>query len=128
MPSSHLPVQKRRTPPVNKLLTSLRQVLAGEVARSNGTAPALNLRVRCAECGELIPTRIDKANDLLSEYADSAPDSEGIPHPTGYLLRKEMVGRHCQNLVHLEMRFDDHRRITRHEITGGELVSWEDTE
>jgi hypothetical protein len=92
---------------------------------ASGAAPALRLRVQCDHCGEIITTRIDKANDLLCEYPDDAPEDEA-PHPTGYTLYKELVGRRCQNLVHLTMHFNDHRRATRHETAGGTLLGWEE--
>ena len=112
--------------PVGKLFQSLRHILLGVQPDSNGTAPALRVRVRCTRCGEVIAVRVDKANDLECEFAEEEGPSEVPRHPTGYTLRKELVGRGCQNLVHFEMGFDDHRRVTGHRIEGGEFVGWED--
>jgi hypothetical protein len=118
-------VQHKPTPAVGRWVDGLRQMLAAPPRSATGAAPALRLRVQCGQCGELISARIDKANDLLCEYPDSARDDEA-PHPTGYTLHKELVGRQCQNLVHLTVHFSDHRRATRHEIEGGVLLGWED--
>jgi hypothetical protein len=121
-------VLARRGPvPVGKLFGYLAQILLGTAPSSNGTAPALNVSVRCSKCGEIITVRVDKANDLLAEYADEASDSEEMPHPIGYTLYKEVVGRSCPNLVHFVMQFDAHRRVTKHRIEGGTFVGWQDT-
>lgn len=114
-------------PRVGKLFSYLSQILLGTVPEGNGSAPAMNVHVRCGHCGELISVRVDKANDLLSEYPDIPADAEEAPHPIGYELHKEVVGRKCPQLVHFEMRFDDHRRVTKTKVEGGELVGWEDT-
>jgi hypothetical protein len=119
------PAPHKGVPVVGRWVDGLRQILAVSPQPAAGAAPAMRLRVQCARCGEVITTRIDKANDLLCEYPDKAADDE-IPHPTGYTLYKELVGRHCQNLVHLTMHFNDHRRATRHEIEGGALLGWEE--
>ena len=118
---------KRGTPPVGKLFSYLTHILLGNTPSSNGTAPALNVCVRCSECGELISVRVDKANDLLAEYPDEDFTGDEMPHPIGYSLHKEALGRQCQNLIHFTMLFDDHRRVTKSQIEGGEMAGWEDT-
>lgn len=114
-------------PKVGRLISYLSQILLGTTPGGNGSAPAMNVHVRCGRCGELITVRVDKANDLLCEYPAIAEDAEEAPHPIGYELHKEVVGRKCPQLVHFEMRFDDQRRVTRTKVEGGELVGWEDT-
>jgi hypothetical protein len=126
-----LPLQaqtKHPAAPVGKLFSTLRHLLVGDAPKSNGAAPALRLTVRCGECGELIVVRVDKASDLLCEFDDAACESEDCPAPTGYSLHKEVVGKRCQNLIHFAMHFDEHRRLGKHEIEGGEFVKWEDVE
>jgi hypothetical protein len=118
---------KLTAPKVGRFISYLSQVLLGTGPGSNGAAPAMNVHVRCGRCGELITVRVDKANDLLCEYPDIPEDAEEAPHPIGYELHKEVVGRKCPQLVHFEMRFDDHRRVTKTKIEGGEIVEWEDT-
>jgi hypothetical protein len=114
--------------PVGKLFTNLRHILVGDAPPSNGSAPALKVTVRCGECGEAVTVRVDKASDLLCEFDESHGESEECPAPSGYTLRKEVVGRRCQNLVHFSVHFDEHRRTGKHEIEGGEFVKWEDVE
>lgn len=112
---------------MGKLLSGLRQIL-GESVGGDGSAPAMHVRVKCAACGEIIPVRIDKANDLLCEFAEEDEPGDQPPRALGYALHKEVVGRRCQNLVRFTIEFDERRRITRREIEGGEFVECEDCE
>ena len=105
---------------MSKLLDGLKQALLGDPDNSNGAAPALHVTVKCDKCGEVIRVRVDKANDLLSDLAGD--DETADQPPMGYTLRKEAVGRRCQNLVHFAMQFDEHRRVTGRQIKGGEFV------
>jgi len=58
-----------------KMLERLRDlVLGGKCDDSNGTAPALVIRVRCNRCGEEITTRIEKAH--ASKRCTTAPTPE----------------------------------------------------
>ena len=95
-------------------------VLGGKCEDSNGTAPALVIKVRCAHCGEEIATRVEKAHALQEQYEAASEGEE--PEITGYLLQKELLGEKCQELVRLTMHFDPCRRLVKHEISGGELV------
>ena len=105
-----------------KMLERLRDlVLGGKCDDSNGTAPALVIKVRCDRCGEEIRTRVEKAHALQEVY-DSAHTGDEEPPVSGYLLQKELLGEKCQELVRLTMRFDTCRRLVKHEITGGHLV------
>jgi hypothetical protein len=84
-----------------------------------GGGHAFSLIVRCGKCGELIRVRIDKDNELQAEYGDDAAEGD---HPTGYVLRKEIVGANCQNLIHFTLRFDANQRLCELSIEGGEFV------
>jgi len=113
---------------MGRLISGLRTALLGrDTHHETASCPAMRVTVKCAKCGEAISVRVDKANDLLAEYDDTSDADEPVA-PSGYVLRKEMVGRKCQNLVHFTMRFDGRRRIVGHEIQGGQFVDWEDTD
>lgn len=108
---------------MTRLLARLREmVLGAECEDSNGTAPALMIKVRCAHCGEEITTRIEKAHALQEEYGPKPRDPQMPPPVTGYRLEKEILGEKCQKLLHLSMHFDPGRRPLKHEITGGTLL------
>ncbi len=80
---------------------------------------AFTLTVRCDKCGELIEVRIDQDHELQAEYDKDA--TEGA-RPTQYLLRKEIVGADCQNLIRLTIRFDADLHPLERTIEGGEFV------
>jgi len=112
------------------LLQRLQRIFWGEGrADSNGTAPALQVKVKCGQCGEIIATRIEKAYELQEEFlaAEDAASDEA-PAVSGYLLTKELVGRNCQNPVRLTMHFDADKRRTEHSVEGGELVEVQDSD
>ena len=95
------------------------------------SSPALCLLVKCDRCGELIRARVEKAYELEAEYEltnGQKPDEDEEPKPSGFTLHKELVGANCQNLIHVEMRFDCHHRGTAQTIQGGQLVEFTDCE
>ena len=111
-----------------KMLERLRDlVLGGKGEDSQGTAPALVIKVRCDRCGEEITTRVEKAHALQEQYDTQGPEGEE-PQVSGYLLQKELLGEKCQELVRLTMHFDPCRRLVKHEITGGQLLEVADSE
>jgi len=79
---------------------------------------SLSLVVRCEECGELIAVRIDKDRELQAEYDEAT----GGARPTQYLLRKEIVGADCQNLISFTIRLDAELRVVERGIEGGEFI------
>jgi len=114
-------------PSVGKLIDGLRHSLLGEIALPDGDSPAMLVKVTCAKCSEIITVRVDKANDLLCEFADVDESAQQAPVPLGFTLNKEVVGRRCQNLVRFTMRLDKLRRVVETSIEGGEFVEWHDT-
>lgn len=110
------------------LISRLREALLGaEGGESHGTAPALCIKVRCAQCGEVITARVQKAYELQEVYADHPPAEGQEEHAIGYLLRKELVGAGCQNLIRLEFHFNVHRDIVRQCVEGGTLTAVEES-
>lgn len=83
------------------------------------SARSFTLMVRCGRCGEVIPVRIDRDHELQSVYAEDAEEGD---HPIEYVLRKEVVGEGCQNLVRFTLRFDCDHGLLDSEITGGSFV------
>jgi len=104
------------------------------VALCDPSSPAMQIMVRCAKCGELIRTRIDKATDLEAEYENGNGNGNGHyeegeePRPSGYSLHKELVGAKCQRLIRLTMRLDSHRMVISRTIEGGEFADVIDCE
>lgn len=115
------------------LLERLGQALWGREQHPccDPSSPALKLVVRCARCGELIQTRIEKAYEVEAEY-DPAPGHPGTedeePKPIGFTLHKEMLGTQCQQLVQVELRFGATKHVVHRQVDGGELVEITDCE
>lgn len=80
---------------------------------------SFTLTVRCERCGEVIPVRIDRDHELQAVYAEDAEEGD---QPLEYILRKELVGSDCQNLVRFTLRFDCDHGLLDSQIQGGEFV------
>ncbi|MBN1402232.1 MAG: hypothetical protein JXA74_15430 [Anaerolineae bacterium] len=73
---------------------------------------------RCNQCGEIVRIRVDKRNDLNREDDGPGP----------LLLRKEVMGNNCFQLMHAEIWLSSDYGIAAADVTGGELVSAEEYE
>lgn len=122
---------------MTNLLEKIGRVLwgDGDTPCCDATAPALRLAVKCAKCGEIITTRIEKAYELEAEYdlchgrqAEEEDDEAREPRPSGFVLHKEMIGANCQNLIQVEMHLDAQRGMISRSVEGGELVEFVDCE
>lgn len=80
---------------------------------------SFELLLRCERCGEIIPLRIDRDHELQSIHAAEADEGDA---PVEYLLRKELVGEGCQNMIRFTIHFDCDHGLLESEITGGEFV------
>jgi len=82
------------------------------------TVPGLSggffLNVRCNVCGEEFHLFINTSTDLLQHF-----DTKG---GLSYLLKKEVVGGHCRNLIQVRMEFDGDRKLLKKEIENGEFI------
>ncbi|MFO8082143.1 MAG: hypothetical protein R6V07_17830 [Armatimonadota bacterium] len=83
------------------------------------SARSFTMTVRCERCGEVIPVRIDRDHELQAMYAEDAEEGD---QPLMYVLRKELVGEGCQNIIRFTVRFDCDHGLIDTEITGGEFV------
>ena len=75
---------------------------------------ALWLYVRCNKCRAKVRVRVSLANDVSLE--DSG----------GYVLRKDIMDNKCYQLMRAELHFDERRRETSRELSGGEFISEEE--
>ncbi len=81
---------------------------------------SFELFVRCGQCAEIISVRVDRDHDLQAVHGPDA--QEGDP-PAEYVLRKELVGEDCQNLIRFTIRFDCDHGLIDSEIEGGEFIA-----
>ncbi|MGI5816811.1 MAG: hypothetical protein ACOX9R_01805 [Armatimonadota bacterium] len=83
------------------------------------SARSFTVTVRCARCGEVIPVRVDRDHELQAIYAEDAHEGD---RPLQYVLRKELVGEGCQNLIRFTIRFNCDHGLIESQIEGGEFV------
>jgi hypothetical protein len=83
-----------------------------------GSVPGLSggffLNVRCSVCGEEFHLFINTSTDLLQNF-----DAQG---GLSYLLKKEVVGVYCRNLIQVRMEFDGAKKLLAKEIENGEFI------
>ncbi len=103
----------------DKLIGALGGGGAGSGAGSD--RDALYLYVRCDRCGDVVRVRINMANELQQEFAES----DGV---AGYSLRKGIVDGKCFRPIQVTMRFDGRRHERSREIEGGQFISAEEFE
>ena len=75
--------------------------------------------VRCSQCGEGIPVRIDLRHELTPSYGEA----EGA-----YFVRKGVIGsgdRRCFQTIDVKLTFDAQKRLVSREIEGGAFISKE---
>lgn len=118
---------RREQPPgvLTRLTKALQRLFADEGSRP----PVCALRtfpvtVRCSRCGEVIRLRIDRDHELQSIWP---PDAEEGDEPLEQILRKEIVGDNCQNLICFTLHFDCEHGLISSEIEGGEFVEEDGT-
>jgi hypothetical protein len=83
-----------------------------------GDPDGLYLYFRCKRCGEVVRVRANRRNDVNRE-------DEG---PGAMVLRKEVMGNKCYQLMSAEVWLDSEYRIVDAEVSGGELVNESDYE
>ncbi|MDD5644281.1 MAG: hypothetical protein PHO00_02380 [bacterium] len=63
-------------------------------------ADAIFYSVKCNKCGEIINVRINPGTDLVSSFG------EEVAGNTAYILKKEVLGNNCRNIINIKCRFD----------------------
>jgi hypothetical protein len=103
-------------------LDTLKSIFGG-VSSGSGDRDgnALFLYIRCDRCGDVVRVRVNMANELQQEFAES----DGV---AGYALRKGVVDSKCFRPIEVTMQFDGRRRERSREITGGQFVTREEYE
>ncbi|MBN1562944.1 MAG: hypothetical protein JXA10_03850 [Anaerolineae bacterium] len=92
----------------------LKKLLGGGGSASSGDKDGLYFYVKAHRTGEVIQVRLNRSNDL--SQSDSG----------GYFARKMIVGQRSFDRIEAEFFFDNQRRFTSAEVTGGELVDQSD--
>jgi hypothetical protein len=89
---------------------------------SGGTSgDTFSFYLECAKCREKIEVRINRRTDLANEYRETGESGPA------YILRKEVLGNNCPNIIEVSMEFDRGRKITSRDVRGGKFVQDENT-
>lgn len=77
----------------------------------------ITFNIICGRCKEEIIVKASKTSDISRLYeGDAAPDG------AEYLLRKEILGNKCNNLVHITVYFGSGYNVISKEISGGKFA------
>jgi hypothetical protein len=82
-----------------------------------GGSAGLHFAVKCSRCGEVIRVRADRRFDLEQDF-----DPGGSDTVQGYVLRKEVLGNRCQQLLRLTVHYNSAYHEVERELEGGEFV------
>ncbi len=75
---------------------------------------------RCNRCKEVLRARVDLYNDLSLDY--DAPQA-------AYICRKVLMGTsRCFQQIEVSLKFDQNRKLTDSQVSGGQLISQEEYE
>ncbi len=100
---------------------TLKEALGGGSAASIADSNSLYFYVQCDRCADVVRVRVNTANELQQEFAES----DGV---NGYSLRKTVVDARCFRPIQVTMRFDGRRRETSREIQDGRFITAEEFE
>jgi len=92
---------------------------SGKKQAESGDQGALHFYVRCDRCGEGIHIRVNPTYDISDDL-----ESDGNVK----ILRKEILGSNCQNLMYLHLTMDRSFQITESQTERCTLISREDYE
>ena len=77
----------------------------------------ITFNIKCGKCGEEITVRASKTSDISRIY-----EGESAPAGAEYLLRKEVLGNGCNNLIYITVYFGAGYRVISKEISGGKFT------
>lgn len=76
----------------------------------------LSFKVKCNRCEEEIEVKARKTSDISKVYEEEGPSG------ASYFLRKEILGKKCNNLIYVKLYFDPNFNIISKDISGGEFI------
>lgn len=76
----------------------------------------ITFNIICGRCKEEITVRASRTSDISRIYEGEGPDG------AEYLLRKEILGNKCNNLIYITVYFGPGYNVISREITGGKFA------
>ena len=77
----------------------------------------ITFNIICGRCKEEITVKASKTSDISRLY-----EGDEAPGGAEYLLRKEILGNKCNNLVYITIYFDSGYNVISKEISGGKFA------
>jgi len=77
----------------------------------------IKINVKCKKCNEEVSVSLRRTSDFSRLY-----ENDEAPAGASFMVRKEILGKKCSNLIYVKMYFDENFRIISREIEGGEFL------
>jgi hypothetical protein len=85
----------------------------------SSTTNFITFSVRCNRCGEEIDVKVRRSSDI-----SRLGEGEEGPSGSAFLLRKEILGNKCNNLIYLTAYFGESYNLISSEISGGKIIEY----
>jgi hypothetical protein len=82
----------------------------------SSTSNFINFNVQCNRCGEEIIVNVRRSSDISRLYEEEGPAGPA------FLLRKEILGKKCNNLIYLTAYFGENYNLISSEISGAKII------
>ncbi len=82
---------------------------------SNPKNNRISFNIKCGKCHEIITVQVSPTNDLMNQYKDLEDSGPA------YILKKEVLGNNCNNLMKLTVEFDKNYNVISKSAEGGEI-------
>jgi hypothetical protein len=76
----------------------------------------LTFIVQCNRCGEEITINVRRSSDISRLYEEEGPAG------STFLLRKEILGKKCNNLIYLTAYFGENYNLISSEVSGAKII------
>lgn len=82
----------------------------------SSTSNFITFNIQCNRCGEEITVNVRSGSDISRLYEEEGPAG------SAFLLRKEILGKKCNNLIYLTAYFGGNYNLISSEISGGKII------
>ena len=82
----------------------------------SSTSNFITFNIQCNRCGEEITVNVRRSSDISRLYEEEGPAG------SAFLLRKEILGKKCNNLIYLTAYFGASYNLISSEISGGKII------
>lgn len=96
------------------MLNFLKRLQKSFITEKN--ANLLPFYIECSKCKEKIKVLINKKTDLMNQFKEDADVK------AAFILKKEVLGNNCTNLMMLYVEFDKNYNIIRQSVENGHLI------